>query len=152
MRFVVCLVASLVAVSVCAQELPDVSAPCPDASRIVTMSNGDASGFWFPTTTGRCTLQRLQSLPLFVDRIRLLEQRLRLGDERTELLRRQVASAEASEQQAVEALESAERLARQAQERAAKERTLRWVWFGVGVVVVVAVEALAIWAWTALSD
>lgn len=153
MRFVACLVVSLSAASfVSAQDLPDVSAPCPRASQITTLNNGDEPGFWFPSSTGRCTLQRMTTLSLFVNRIGLLEERLRIGDEQMALARRQIHLAEQGEQRAVEALESAERLARQARERADKERSLRWVWFGIGVVIVVAVEAVAIWAWTAISD
>lgn len=136
-------------------ELPDVSTRCaPEVTegRSTLLMHSEQQGMWFHMAVARCMLTRLQALPLYAERIELLEQRLELSDERTALLRRQVELAEEGERQALAVLEASESRARKAEEEADRERTLRWVWFGVGVVVVVAVEALALWAWSSLSD
>lgn len=129
--------------------LPDVTVPCaPDVTenrRQVVEQDGQ-SGVWFHIEVARCMLGRLAALPLYAQRVSLLEDRLRLGDERTVLLRRQAELAEAEAEEAAGALEAATRLARTATESAQRERDLRWLWFGIGVVIVVALEALAIWA------
>jgi len=136
-------------------ELPDVSTRCaPEVveNRSTLLLHSEQQGMWFHMAVARCMLTRLQALPLYAERVSLLEQRLELGDERTALLRRQVELAEEGERQALAVLDASEGRARRAEERADRERTLRWVWFGVGVVVVVAIEALALWAWSELSD
>ena len=136
-------------------ELPDISAPCaPEVTenrRAVVQHDGDA-GVWFQLSLAQCMLGRLAALPRYAERVSLLEERLRVGDERTALLRRQVQLAEQEAERASASLEAAMRGQREAREEANTERSLRWVWFGVGVVVVVAVEALALWAWSELSD
>jgi hypothetical protein len=126
-----------------------VTVPCaPEVTenrRAVIEQDGQA-GVWFHVDVARCMLGRLAALPLYAQRVTLLEDRLRLGDERTVLLRRQVELAEQEAQEATGVVENATRLARTATESAQWERDLRWLWFGIGVVVVVALEALAIWA------
>ena len=154
MRFAACLVASLfLTLPAYAQDetLPDVSEPCAGAAEIVPLANGRMSGLWLPSEAGRCTLERLRMLPLFVQRVRLLEGRLQLSEERTALLRRQVATAVQEAERATAAIENAERLGREGREEARVERALRWLWFGVGVVVVVALEAVALWIWSELG-
>lgn len=130
------------------ESLPDLQVQCaPELveNRRATLEHEGDAGVWFHAEVARCMLGQLTALPLYAERVRLLEQRLTLSDERHVLMLRQVALAEEGEQAAVSALEAAERGRRQAVEEASFERALRWVWFGVGVVVVVAVEALAIW-------
>jgi len=97
-------------------------------------------------------LQRLTVLPLYAERVRLLDQRLTISDERHALMQRQVQLAEEGEQEAVAVVEAAQRGQREATEEANFERSLRWVWFGVGVVVVVALEALAIWVFSEVAS
>lgn len=130
--------------------LPDVSAPCApevaEGQRSALIPHEGRSGRWFDMEVARCMLGRLEALPRYADRLHLLEERLRLGDERHELMQREVRLAVQESERATSALEAAERGRREAEEESQFERSLRWVWFGVGVVVVVAVEALAIWA------
>lgn len=147
----------LVSSSAMAQDdlLPDVSGLCaPDVTenRRSVLAHEDDRGVWFHLDVARCMLGRLESLPLYVERVHLLEERLQLSDERIVLLQRQVELAEEGERQALAVLETSESRARKAEERAERERSLRWVWFGVGVVVVIAIEALALWALSELSE
>jgi hypothetical protein len=138
-----------------AQDLPDLSVPCaPDQAenRRAVLEHEGSAGIWFHGDVARCMLGRLEALPLYGGRVHLLEERLQIGEARTVLLRRQIELAEEGEERAVSALGAAERRAREAEEEASLERSLRWVWFGVGVLVVVIVEALALWAWSELSD
>jgi hypothetical protein len=127
------------------EELPDVSAPCPGAADVTTLLRDGQSGFWFPSETGRCSLARLASLPLFVRRVHLLEERLEVSGERHELMQRQVQLAEEGEQAAVGALEAAVRRAREAEEERDAWYRHPLLWAVVGVVVTVALEAVAIW-------
>jgi len=90
-------------------------------------------------------LERLSILPIYAQRVTLLEERLAHDDDRTDLLRRQVSLAEEGERRATGALEAAMRRIREAEESASFERDLRWVWFGVGVVMTVALELLALY-------
>lgn len=137
-----------------AQEaLPDVSEPCvPEVTehRREVLAHNGVPGIWFRLEVAQCMLGRLAALPLYAERVTLLEERLSIGDHRTELLRRQVELAEQEAEEATGALETAEQRAREGQEEAQTERDLRWLWFGVGVVVIVALEALALWAFSEL--
>lgn len=135
-------------------ELPVIERECaPDVeNRRALLDHDGDSGIWFNMEVARCMLGQLTALPLYAERVRLLEQRLTLSDERHGLMVRQVELAEEGEAHAVGALEAAERGKREAEEEARFERTLRWVWFGVGVVVIVGLEALAIWIFSEVSD
>lgn len=135
-------------------QLPDLGLPCaPQVTehRRAVLTYEGASGIWFHGDVARCMLTRLEAMPLYVERVRLLEERLSLGDERDALRVRQVALAEEGERRAVEVLDAAVRGRRQAEEALAFERDLRWLWFGVGVVVVVALEALAVWVFSEVA-
>jgi hypothetical protein len=137
------------------EPLPDISGSCAPE---VTENRGgriDIEGLnarWFHPDVARCMVVRLGNLPRYSERVRLLEQRLTIADERHALMVRQVQLAEEGEQAAVGALEAGQRRAREAEEEANLERTLRWLWFGIGVVVVVAVEVLAVWIFSEVSD
>lgn len=141
----------LVPAAAVAQELPDVSAPCLTADAGVQLRQAGEPGLWFEMGAARCVLQRLEALPLYADRVRLLEQRLQLDDERHELMERQVSLAVEAQQRAEEALLAAERRAREATQAASFERDLRWLWVGVGIAVTVVVQVLAIWALSELD-
>lgn len=123
-------------------ELPSVSVPCaPEVAanrRAVIQYDGDA-GIWFHLEVARCMVGRLAALPLYGQRVSLLEDRLRLGDERTELLRRQVRLAEEGEQHAVSALEAANRARRRAEEDKDAWYRAPALWFAIGVVAAVAI-------------
>lgn len=136
-------------------DLPSVEGRCaPDVTegRSTLLAHDDQQGMWFHMAVARCMLTRLQSLPLYAERVSLLGERLELSDERTELLRRQVQLAEEGERQALAVLDASEKRARTAEERAERERKLRWVWFAVGVVMVGALGALSLWGWSELSE
>lgn len=139
----------------CAQDsLPSVEGDCaPEAPepRRALVQHDETTGVWFRMEVARCMLSRLTVLPLYAQRIRLFDERLRIEDERHALMGRQVELAEESEQQAVGALEAAERARREAEEDRDFERSLRWVWFGVGAGVIVLLEALAIWIFSEIS-
>lgn len=135
--------------------LPDVSAPCaPELSenrRAVLDHEGD-SGIWFHLEVARCMLGRLKALPLYAQRVSLLEQRLEISDERTTLLKEHIQLAEQGEKRAVDALDESERLRRQAEERLD-------AWFrhpvflmGTGAVLVIAIEVVAIVVFEKVSN
>lgn len=146
---------ALLSTGASAQRLPDVSEPCaPEllTNRRAVLEHEGAAGIWFHMDVARCMLGRLSALPQYMERVRLLDERLRLGDGRVQLLHRQVALAEEAERRSSESLETAVRGAREARESLDGERRRRWLWFGVGVVLTVVVQALAVWAWTSVSD
>lgn len=137
------------------RELPDVSSPCaPELSenrRAVLDHEGD-SGIWFHLEVARCMLGRLKALPLYAQRVSLLEQRLQISDERTTLLRQHIELAEQGEKRAVGALDESERLRREAEEKLD-------AWFrhpvflmGTGAVLVIAIEVVAIVVFEKVSD
>jgi len=137
-----------------AEPLPEVTGVCaPEVveDRRVVLSHEGVAGVWFHRDIVLCTASRLRLLPLFADRVRLLEQRLTISDERHALMARQVALAEEGEQEAVGALEVSVGLARQAESRAARERLLRWLWASLGVVITGAVFALSVWGYHRLD-
>lgn len=150
-----CLVACAVSPAAAQPPLPDISglcAPTAEGARRAVVEHEGTRGIWFNMAVAECMLERLTVLPLYVERVRLLEDRLSITDDRTTLLRHQLHMTEESEERAVEAM-GALRVSLQASRKlVARERSLRWVWFGAGVVVVVAIEALALWAWSSLSD
>lgn len=130
------------------EELPalphlDLAQPCApevlDDRRRALLSHGADTGIWFHGAVARCMLARLALLPLYVDRVRLLEQRiavhLSVADHLTEaeLLSRQIAD------QAGGALEAAERGRRQAEEDRDAWYRSPALWAGIGGVVVAAV-------------
>lgn len=140
----------------CAQDaLPSVEGDCaPDAPepRRALIQHESEAGVWFRMEVARCMLGRLSVLPLYAQRIRLFDERLRIDDERHALMERQVELSDEAERQAVGALEAAERGRREAEEDRDFERSLRWVWFGIGAGLVVLLEALAIWIFSEISS
>jgi len=91
---------------------------------------------------------RLVALPLYAERVRLLEQRLELSDERDALQVRRVRLAGEEAQAASEALEAAVRSRRRAEEALDAWWRHPALWFIVGAVVVVGLEVLAVWAFS----
>ena len=143
------LLISACSVTASAQDLPDFSAPCAPSiteNRRAVLEYEGQSGIWFRHEVALCLLQRLNALPLFASRVRLLEQRLSITSDRDELRREQIGLAEQEAEQAQVVLEQAVRGRRQAEGRL-------HVWYrspafliGTGVVITAALEALAIWA------
>ena len=127
-----------------AQPLPPVDLPCaPDISepnRRASVTHQGQAGLWFHVDVARCMAERLSVLPLYAERVRLLEQSLQLRDERHQLALRQAEIAERGEQVAVAALETAERRAREADERASRWYRHPALWFVLGVVVTVGAQ------------
>jgi len=153
---VLAILISLCTVSRCeADELPDVSGECApevEGTRRAIVVHEGVHGVWFERNVTLCMAGRLALLPLFANRIRLLEQRLQLGEERHELMVRQVAVAAEAEQRAVDALGAAVGLRREAESRAARERSLRWLWAAVGVFVTGSAFALSVWGYNRLES
>jgi hypothetical protein len=89
--------------------------PCP-SPRPVALEHEGSPGFWFERSSTRCLLSRMAALPLYVERVRLLDQRLTLAEARDGLQERRYAAAAEGEQRAVQALEAAERGRREAEE------------------------------------
>lgn len=136
-------------------DLPSLEAPCaPETTenRSTVLSVNGSSGVWFHQAVARCILTRLQTLPLLITRVRLLEERLVISSERHTLRGRQVALAVDEASQARDALEAAIREA-----RAEREASQRWYrhpafWLSVGVVITIGLEAVAIWAFSQLKE
>lgn len=142
--------------SACAQdsELPSIAGPCaPEVTegRRASVEHDGVAGIWLHGAVIRCMVERLEVLPLYAERVRLLEGRLTLADERTALQRREVHLAVEAEERAAGALGSAERLRRQAEEALDAWYRHPGFWAVLGGVIVVAVEALALWAWSELT-
>jgi len=130
-------------------ELPPVTGQCaPEVSdlRRAGVEHEGQSGIWFHIDVARCMAGRLGALPLYAERVRLLDQQLQLTGERDALRVRQVALAEEGEERAVEALTAAVRRAREAEEDRDAWYRHPAFWAVLGAVIVVGLEALAIWA------
>lgn len=131
------------------QELPDVRGQCAPS---VTEHRGgrvEVDGLnarWFHPEVAACVALRLQALPLYAERVHLLEQRLSISDERDALRQREVRLTAQAEERAVGALEAAERGRRHAEE----ELNVWWrhpvLWFALGGVVVGVLMAVGGWA------
>jgi hypothetical protein len=121
-------------------DLPDVDAPCAPqvaSNRHAAVVNSGEPGVWFHRTVADCMLGRLQLLPAYASRIRLLEERLTISDDRHALQLRQVSLAEHTAQIAEDALEAAVRRASNAEaERDAWYRAPLF-WFIVGTLTAV---------------
>jgi hypothetical protein len=121
----------------------DLAQPCaphvPEAARRELLTRGAAAGIWFHGDVARCMLDRLALLPLYVERVRLLDERLAVQEHiedtltRAELLSRQIAD------QATAALDEAERGRRQAEEELGAWYRSPVLWTGVGGVIVAAI-------------
>jgi len=138
----------------CAQELPDISAECaPDVTtgRRATVLHEGQTGIWFHGDVARCMVGRLAALPLYAERVRLLDQRLQITGARDALRTRQVALAEEGEQRAVSALQAAVRARRSAEEALDAWWRHPGFWAAVGAVVVVGLEVLAVWAFSEVT-
>lgn len=129
--------------------LPDIRGLCaPEVTgnRRTTLVHEGVTGFWFHGDVARCMLSRLDAGPRYVDRVHLLEQRLLVGEEREELLRRQAALAEQGEARAVATVEAADRRARDAVERMNAWFRAPELWFAVGGIVGIGLVILGAWA------
>lgn len=134
--------------------LPAVGGTCASDTpepRRARLTYGEAPGWWFHRDLAVCMIDRLEALPLYAERVRLLEQRLVLSDERAALQARQVALAEEGEQTAVDALEAAVRARRQAEEDRDAWFRHPAFWAVLGAVIVVVLEAVAVWAFGELK-
>ncbi len=129
--------------------LPDVAGLCaPEITenRRAALTHEGQPGLWFQTDIARCMLGRLVALPLYAERVRLLDQRLSLVEERDALRVRQITLAEEGEQRATGAMASAVRARRRAEEALDAWWRHPGFWAAVGALVVVGLEVLTIWA------
>jgi hypothetical protein len=156
-EILVVLVLLAAAPAVHAQELPalpDVDAPCaPEVtqSRRASLTHEGAAGFWFHGDVARCMLGRLSALPLYVRHVELLDQRLRLTDERIAHLEEARQLADQIIERAEGALETAMRRARQAEEDRDAWYRSPYLWFAVGVIVAGALVAVGAYALDAIE-
>lgn len=130
-------------------ELPtvDLANPCapqvPEGARRALVPYGGVTGVWFHPAVAECLLGRLTVLerthPLYVDRVRLLDQRIAAQGRivstltQAEELSRQIAET------ATGALEAAVRGRRQAEEELGAWYRSPVLWTGVGGVIVAAI-------------
>lgn len=136
-------------------ELPDVTVPCaPELTenRRAVLDHGDDSGIWFHIDVARCMLGRLKALPLYAQRVSLLDHRLEISDERTTLLRQQTKLAEQGEKRAVGVLDESERLRREAEEKLDAWYRHPVFLMASGAVLVIAIEVVAIVVFEKVSD
>lgn len=135
-------------------DLSGLEAPCaPEvtATRRAAVVHEGQAGIWFERQVALCILQRMEVLSLVARRVHLLDERLQIGEERHALMQRQVEVSQRSEHVAVEALQSAERRAREATEEAGQWYRHPAFWFTAGVVVTVLLEIAAIFAFQSLT-
>lgn len=138
-----------IASSALAQPLADweVAAPCAAEvvknRRAVLAHDGD-SGIWFHGAVARCMLGRLAALPEYAARLHLLEERLKLSDDRDLLRLEQTQLAAQEADAALNALQNAVRRARIAEEK-------NKVWYrhpafliSTGAIGIVIIEVVAI--------
>jgi len=145
MKWLTCFVVLVCSSGALAQPaLPAADLPCaPDVlepQRRAVIAHQGATGIWFHADVARCMAERLSVLPLYAERVRLLEQALELRDQRHALALRQVEVVSQSERIAVEALATAERRARESEERASRWYRHPALWFLVGVAVTVGAQ------------
>lgn len=137
------------------QSFPDVSVPCaPKVTepRRAILDYEGRNGIWFDLEVARCMLGRLKALPLYSQRVSLLEQRLEISDQRTALLRQHIELAEEGEKRAVSVLEEAEAGRRRAEEKLAAWYRHPVFLMSAGAIVVVAVEVVAIVVFERISE
>lgn len=116
--------------------LPDLSGPCAplvQQNRRAVLVNEGEPGIWFQHDVAACMLGRLETLPAYADRVRLLEFKLELMSDRDRLLRRSLALAEQSNERAVQALRVSELARAQAQYRSNVWYRRPTLWFSIGV-------------------
>lgn len=125
-------------------ELPELELrPCPGAQGI-RAAGEEGEGVIVPSETARCLLGRVQTLEEAVPYVRLLEERLRLSDERHALQQRATALAVEQAETADGALEAALRRAREAEESEGAWYRHSALWFTAGVLVTVVLEIVAV--------
>ena len=130
-----------------AQEEPCAPEVTEDAPRrLVLEAPTGAQGVWFHLEVARCLLGRVAALSASQRQLGLLEDRLRLSDERDALRARQTALATQEAEAASEALEAAVRGRREAEEALDASYRHPGFWAAVGALMVVGLEVLAIWA------
>jgi hypothetical protein len=116
----------------------------PEELRRAPMLRLTVAGVWFHLDLTRCMVGRLSRLPLLVDRVRLLDHRLRLTNDLETALRAQVTLSNQMAAEATRALEAAVRGRRRAEERLDHWTRSPWLWMAIGVVATVGIEAASV--------
>ena len=127
--------------------LPSITGECaPEltANRRAQLANAGADGVWFHMSVARCMLDRLTALPLYAERVHLLEQRLDLSDRMIALVREEAGLATREADAARGALESAIRRAREAEEDRDRWSRSPILWVCVGVAGAILLEVTAV--------
>lgn len=131
------LVSSLMASAAAAQDLPDVRGVCaPEVSlRRASIEHVGERGLWFHLDVARCMAGRLAALPLYYDRVQLLERRIQLAEERHDLLIEALAVSDRIEERYQAALSAATRRANAAEGELGVWYRSPALWAVVGAVV-----------------
>jgi len=122
-------------------DLPDVKAPCApevlEARRGVTTIAGQVV-VWFQKDVATCMGQRLEALPLYADRVRLLESKLELEQQRSLLLQQTADLAVKAQLTAESALTKSEWLNKQLENKLDAWYRKPGLWFAFGAVATIA--------------
>lgn len=129
-------------------ELPQLQfAPCPGRDAI-RPAGEQGEGVVFPSETAQCLLGRVQTLAELVPYVRLLEDRLRLSDERHALQTRAAELAVEQAEAAEGAVEAALRRVGDLEEQLNDplRHPALWLALGAGIVVVLEVAAVLVFS------
>lgn len=136
-------------------DLPDIQLPCaPDVTehRRAALTHEGQPGLWWHREVARCMTGHLMALPLYAERVQLLDTKLTIATERRALVDRQVALAEQEAELATGALEAAVRGRREAEEALNAWYRSPILWVVVGAAVVIILEVVAVWAFGKLDN
>ena len=96
-------------------------------------------GIWFDVRVARCMVGDLETLPLYRDRVRLLDEQLEIRSEQVDALREAVQAATEAGRRLDATLMQAESAAAQARAALHAWHRSPWLWFAIGAVSVIAI-------------
>jgi hypothetical protein len=128
----------------CAPEVTD--------NRRVLLIHQELKGVWFQMPVAHCILERLALLPKLQTQILLLEKRIEASDELIRIQQGTIGFSSEAQTTAEDALLSAVRAQRRAEEELDHWTNSRWLWAGVGSAATVVVTVLAVWAINAAAS
>lgn len=152
-RLILSMLAWGISSTALAQNLPDVTGVCtPEVThRRATVEHQGDPGVWFHRSVSLCMLSRLRALPLYADRVVLLEGQLSLSSERHALLVEAIEVGEDIERRYSSALTAATRRANSAERELGTWYRAPVLWALLGSVVTGAVVALSAYSLSATA-